>query len=294
MSDRSLPDFLVIGAMKAGTTTLYHDLASQAAIRMSEVKEPSVLLRFPDGDAARGNYARQFAGRRSGQLLGEASTEYTKLPRHPGVADRARELLGPDLKLVYLVRNPVERAISHHHHAFSRGRQAGDIDSVARSDSTLVDFGRYAMQLEPWIERFGIDRLLVLKFEDYVKDRAAALQKVGAHLGVPVDPSRIPEDKAFNQSEGNRIGTRARIGPFLRTDVYQLGLRRLIPDRLRLWLRDRMVPEAPPRPAAPRPDTIDLLIERLAPDAARLASLLGWPAPIWDLDATRRKYASAA
>lgn len=293
MSERALPDFLVIGAMKAGTTTLYHDLASQAAIRMSEVKEPSVLLRFPDPDQAIGNYARQFAGHRSGQLLGEASTEYSKLPRHSGVAERARDLLGADLKLVYLVRNPVERAVSHHHHAFSRGRQGADIDATARSDSTLVDFGRYAMQLDPWIESFGMDRILVLRFEDYVRDRAAALRKVGAHLGVPVDPSLIPEDKAFNQSEGNRIGTKSRIGPLLRSDIYQLGVRRLIPDRLRLWLRDKMVPEAPPRPSPPRPETIDLLIERLAPDADRLASLLGWPAPVWDFDATRKKYASA-
>jgi hypothetical protein len=294
MSERSLPDFLVIGAMKAGTTTLYHDLASQTAIRMSEVKEPSVLLRFPDPEHAIGNYARQFAGRRSGQILGEASTEYSKLPRHQGVARRARDLLGSDLRLIYLVRNPVERAVSHHHHAFSRGRQGADIDETARSDSTLVDFGRYAMQLEPWIESFGLDRILVLRFEDYVRDRAAALRKVGQHLGVSVDPSRIPEDKAFNQSEGNRIGTKARIGPLLRSDLYQLGVRRLIPDRLRLWLRDKMVPEAPPRPTPPRPDTVDLLIERLAPDADRLASLLGWPAPVWDFAATRTKYASRA
>lgn len=293
MSDRRLPHFLIIGAMKAGTTTLYHDLASQSAVRMSEVKEPSVLLRFPEPEQARSNYARQFAGHKAGQLLGEASTEYSKRPRHEGVADRARELCGADLRLIYLVRNPVERAISHHHHAFSRGRQAGDIDQVVRADSSLVDFGRYAMQLEPWIERFGQDRILVLKFEDYVRDRAAALRKVGVHLGIPVDPSLIPEDKAFNQSEGNRIGTKARIGRFLRTDAYQLGVRRLIPDRLRLKLRDLLVPEAPPRPAPPRPDTVDLLIERLAPDSEKLASLLGWPAPIWDFDATRAKYASA-
>ncbi len=60
MSERGLPDFLVIGAMKCGTTTLYFDLESQPAICMSTIKEPSVLIRLPDAEKAAAYYRRLF------------------------------------------------------------------------------------------------------------------------------------------------------------------------------------------------------------------------------------------
>lgn len=286
----ALPDFLIIGAMKSGTTTLYHDLEGQPAIGMSTIKEPSVLIRVPDRAKAAAYYRRLFEVKAGQQRFGEASTLYSQLPRHSGVAERARELLGPDLRFIYVVRNPVERAISHHYHEYSRGACGPDVDAVVRSDQTLIDFGRYAMQLEPWWRAFGPERGLVVRFETYVAERAATVQEVGKLLSVPIDASRIQADKAFNQSEGKLVPGRFRL--LLNSDLYRLWLRRAIPGRLRSRLRELLAPSAPERPPRPRRDTIEYLIERLAPDAERLASSLGWEAPIWDFEATRRKYAA--
>ncbi|HEY8141207.1 MAG TPA: sulfotransferase domain-containing protein [Kofleriaceae bacterium] len=294
MSERGLPDFLVIGAMKCGTTTLYFDLDSQPAICMSTIKEPSVLVRLPDAEKAAAYYRRMFLvpPARSGEAprrFGEASTLYSELPRHPGIPARARELLGRDLRFLYLVRNPVERAISHHYHELSFGNCGPDVDAVLRSDTTAVDFGRYAMQLEAWVDVFGQEAGLVIRFEDYVRARAATMEQVGTFLSVPIDASRIQADRAFNQSSEGRVPGRLR--PLVRSDLYRLWLRRAIPERFRQRLRELITPAAPERPRRPRIDTIDYLIERLAPDAERLAGMLGWKAPIWDFEATRRKYA---
>lgn len=299
MSERGLPDFLIIGAMKSGTTTLYHDLASQPAICMSTIKEPSVLIRLPDARKAAAYYRRLFLPTRgrsaeasTPRRFGEASTLYSQLPRHPGIPARARELLGPDLRFIYLVRNPVERAISHHHHEYAFGNCGPDVDAVIRSDTTAVDFGRYAMQLEAWVDEFGSTAGLVIRFEDYVRARETTMGQLGTFLSVPIDVSRIQADRAFNQSSEGRVPGRLR--PLVRSDLYRLWLRRAIPERFRQRLREMITPPAPERPRRPRIDTIDYLIERLAPDAERLAGMVGWKAPIWDFEATRRKYAEPA
>jgi sulfotransferase family protein len=290
-----LPDFLIIGAMKCGTTTLYFDLQAQPAICMSTIKEPSVLIRVPDPAEAAAYYRKLFEAMLEHRRFGEASTFYSQLPRHTGVAQRARHLLGPDLRVIYVVRNPVERAISHHYHEFSRGACGPDVDAVVRADSTLIDFGRYAMQLEAWRRVFGDDAALVLRFEDCVRDRGTSVQRVGDFLSVPVDVTRIQVEKAFNQSEGKLVPlVPGPFRPILDSDLYRLWIRRAIPTRLRHRLRDLLAPSTPRRPPHPRPDTIDYLVERLAPDADRLAAMLGWRSPIWDFEATRRKYAEPA
>jgi hypothetical protein len=291
MKTRGLPDFLVIGAMKCGTTTLYADLAAQPTICMSTIKEPSVLIRQSDPAKAAAAYRRLFEVRPGHQRFGEASTLYSQLPRHPGVPERARELCGPDLRLIYLVRNPVERALSHHYHEYTLGNCGPDVDAVLRSDATAVDFGRYALQLEAWHRVFGEGSVLVLRFEDYVRARAATIEKVGAFLDVAVEPGRIEADKAFNQGEEGRRMPRA-LRPLFTSDLWRLWIRRAIPGGLRARVRDLVAPPSklPPRPPPPRADTLDYLIDKLRPDAERLAAMVGWPTPIWDFEATRRKY----
>lgn len=289
---RRLPDFLVIGAQKAGTTTLYEDLRAQPAIGMSTIKEPSVLIKLPDPADAASYYERLFPSSRAHVRRGEASTLYTQLPLYPGLPERAKSLLGPDLRLLYLVRNPVERAISHHYHAYSRDRCDRDVNLAVRNDPAFVDNGRYAMQLEPWRRAFGPDAVMVIVFEDYVRDRAATLRAVGDFLSVSVDPALIDASKSFNKSEGNRVY--GYLLPLVRRDFYQLWLRRAVPERVRRRLRDLVAPKAPERPPPPRPDTVDWLIEQLAPDADALRQLLGRAAPLWDFEATRTRYARPA
>ena len=285
---RHLPDFLIIGAQKSGTTTLYADLECQAAICMSSVKEPSVLVRFAEPEEAARYYGHLFEAQSSHRRFGEASTLYTQIPTYSGIPERARRILGPDLRLLYVLRNPVERALSHHYHAYSRGRAGRDVDHAVRADPMFVDHGRYAMQLQAWLDQFGRDAVLVRRFEDYVVDRAAAVRRVGEFLGVSVDPARIQGEREFNKG-GDQIAGYLR--PIITSDFYKLWLRRAVPDGLRKRLFRLLAPRPPDRPAPPSLETIDYLIERLRPDTEHLRQLIGPEAPTWDLEATRRKFA---
>ena len=288
MNER-LPDFLIIGAQKSGTTTLYADLDAQPTVCMSSIKEPAVLIKIPDADQARAYYGRLFEAAAAHRRFGEATTLYSQLPQHPGVPERARSLLGPDLRLIYIVRNPVERAISHHHHAYQRGRAGRDVDAAVRADPRFVDNGRYGMQLEPWLGAFGRDAMHVIQFEGYVRDRAGGLRAVGEHLSVPVDPALIDAATSFNKSEGNRVYGYLR--PIFSRDLWRLHIRPRIPAGLRHRIANLVAPKVPPPPPPPRLDTIDYLIDKLAADAELLPGLLGPGAPSWDFAATRRKYA---
>jgi len=178
MIDR-VPDFLIIGAMKAGSTTLYADLAAQPSVFMSPVKEPHDLS-SPDvlAEGGRKRYARLFAKARPDQICGEASTSYSMLPVFAGVAERARRLLGRDAKIVYIVRNPIERTISQHFHVYSRHGADEDINEAVRSDDRLLNFSRYDMQLAAWLKEFDDNAVHLVRFEDFIADRRAAISSL--------------------------------------------------------------------------------------------------------------------
>lgn len=284
----TLPSFLVIGAMKAGTTTLYRDLLSSPGVFMPEDKEPEALCSeevFTDAGLRR--YERLFAPASAGQLCGEASTAYTKAPDVTGVADRALRLLGPELKLVYIVRDPVKRTISHHYHLFSEGGCGPDIDAEVARLPQLTDYSRYAMQLRPWIEAFGRERVLIVVFESYVADRAAGVREVTCFLGAggPTDePGEGTAGGAAGGAHNRGDGKPVLRGPWrliAHNPAYRALIRPLMTGERRERLRRLLLPKAPPRPDPPAEGTVSGLVEALRADERELRSLLGREEPIW-------------
>ena len=181
---RPRPDFLVIGAQKAGTTALYAYLRWHPGITGPSWKEVS----FFDRHWWRGEawYRGQFPLRSRGKLVGEASPSYLF---HPLAPERARVMV-PDAKLVALLREPVARAYSQYQHEVSLGREplsfedaiaaeegrtAGEAERLVADpkafsrawwDHTYVARGRYAEQLERWLAVFPREQLLVVRTED--------------------------------------------------------------------------------------------------------------------------------
>lgn len=239
-----LPRFLIVGAMKAGTTTLYRDLVRHPDIWMPPEKEPETLVRQPDAAAARRDYADLFRAAPAGAMLGEASTAYTKRPRHAEVAQRALEVCGPDLRVIYLRRDPVKRIVSHYRHDATLGLTDLSFDAAVRADPDYIAFSRYDWQIAPWLAVFG-DRVLQLSFEDYIADRPGTAAQVCAFLGL--DPARLPPpevEKAFNAS-GSRPTTR---NPLLRALVaapfYQRRVKPLLPQGLKARAMAALLPRA--------------------------------------------------
>ena len=120
----TLPTFLIIGTMKGGTTSLHRYLRQHPDVFMPEQKELNFFLDEYAGrpidppeerNWSRGLtwYERQFAGAEDERAVGEASANYTRYPTYPGVAERIAKIV-PEMKLIYLMRNPIDRVLSHY------------------------------------------------------------------------------------------------------------------------------------------------------------------------------------
>lgn len=297
MSDR-LPDFLIIGAAKAGTTTLFRDLATHPDVFFPLHKEPHNLVE-PSvmTDVGRAAYAKLFREARDNQMIAEASTGYTKLPRYQGVPERAKALLGPDLKVIYLVREPVSRTVSHHRHLYHDQRIAADLNQVLLSDDVLdrelIEIGRYATQIRPWIETLGADQVRVVQFERYIEQRREAVVALQEFVGLTPEPDRVDEASAFNVTQ-NRRYARGPIGKAI-TAVTSAGVWK---HRVRGWVPDAVVAAGkrvlfrPPRPEPPALNaaSVDRLIATFQPEAEALAGIMGVSGPLWDFEKVRLRH----
>ena len=280
-----LPDFLIIGAMKCGTTTLYRDLLTNPTVYFPIDKEPDRLTSDEVlSVAGRQSYLDLFAAASAEQVCCEASTSSSKLPQFPGVPQRARELLGPDLKLVYLVREPISRAISHHHHSLSAGKMPGKFEDALASHPELVDWGKYAMQARAWLEFYPAEQLKIIPFEEYVADRKKTVAEISQFLGIPSEVELIEEEKAFNNSKTDTRLATGRWHKVTNHPFYTDWIRPWLPLGVKDRLRDALLPPLPSKPAAPGPDTIQRILERVRDDAAELQVLLGRKQPVWDFD----------
>ncbi len=201
-----LPTFLVIGALKAGTTSLYQYLRSHPRVFMPELKEPAFFRADGAGTWHRGVswYGTLFAGAGGAVAVGEASPGYTMHPYSPGVPERIRAVV-PQARLVYLVRHPIERMVSQYQMRVVNGRERLPMAEALLSNPAYVDVSNYAMQIEQYLEHFPRERLLVVRSEDLRDDRAATMRRVFGFLGV--DPAwKVPDlERSFNTAEARRV-----------------------------------------------------------------------------------------
>lgn len=278
--------------MKCGSTTLFKDLCAHPRVFMPENKEPHNLC--DDRvltEAGRAEYAALFAPARDDQVCGEASTGYTKLPSRPGVVERARKVLKDDMRLIYIVREPVARIVSHHYHVYSNGRVGPDINALVRTDPRFLDYSRYAMQVEPWIEAYGPERVRVVRFESYIKERRRYAAELHEFLGVEPRPDLIDEGRAHNKGEGKPVPRR--LSGFLRSSTYKKVIRGAIPAGVRQWVISNALPRAPERPPAPSGETVELILRELGADCERLRVIMGLDVPVWDAHASRARWAGS-
>ncbi len=270
----TLPDFLIIGAMKSGTTSLYRDLLTHPRVFFPLDKEPENLCSDDVlTDAGRARYEKMFERAGPDQLCAEASTAYTKRPTFEGVAERARKLM-PEARLIYLIRDPVARLLSHHHHMRVEGSMPESLEQAIEEHPELLDYSRYAMQLDPWANAFGADAIRVVRFEDYIADREASAAALQQFLGLDPRPDLVDAQTVHNKGEGKPVTT----GPWkavISSAPYRRLVRPLLPIGLKDRLRAALLPKAPAKAPPPPPELIQRLRRDLEPDMARLRELWG-------------------
>jgi len=201
--NRVLPNFLVIGAAKAGTTSMYHYLRAHPQVFMPETKELNFFVGNDGWPKGISWYERHFDTAGEALAIGEASPNYTKYPLFSGVPERVAKLV-PEIRLVYLVRHPIERFRSGYLDEVRRGRQRNPIETTLASNPGYLAASKYAMQIEQYLEFFPRERLLVVTTEDLRRKRAATMRVVHEFLGVDdVAPAALTDE--FNRTEGKRI-----------------------------------------------------------------------------------------
>lgn len=283
-----LPEFLVIGGMKCGSTTLYRDLLGHPDIYIPD-KELNVLA---DEGTTTDQYASRFAGAPPSAVCGDVSTTYSMLPDHAGVAERAEMLLGRAAKIIYLVRDPIARAVSHHRHMHAwhgPGKMGPNINDAVRKHASIVNYSRYAMQLQPWRDAFGDEAISVIVFEQYTVNRYGTLDRLSDVLDVSRHSKHVRGEKVYNSSSGKTV-----LSPFWlaiwKTPLYRRLMRPLMSPDLRESMRRVVLPSAPESPASPSLETVDYLIKNVIDDERELRAFLQLDAPIWDFEMIRARF----
>ena len=266
----TLPNFLIIGAMKAGTTTVYEDLRAAPEVYFPPEKEPNDLVDPLIASAGRlERYSKKFAGSKGADVIGEASTAYTKRPLYEGVARRAVDVLGGDLRILYMVREPIARMVSQYHHEVGAGRAKDSINSVLLADPTYVAFSRYAYQLEPWQKVLPSNQILVMSFERYVADKTSELSRIHAFLGLnpPITFDEVHRNASSSKSVVPEKGVWRSV---MRSQAYQYGLKRLLSTSTREAIKRIVLPKAPRAIESLTDDTRRELMSRLSVDDVAL------------------------
>jgi hypothetical protein len=272
-----LPNLVVIGGLKCGTTSLHHYLDLHPAVEMSRPKELNFFVAELNWSLDSDWYASHFGG--GGAIRGESSPHYTNRPRFEGVAERMRSTLA-DARLIYMVRNPIDRMLSHYLHNLGGGYDDRTLaEAFADPQSAYVNRSRYFFQLEPYLEAFGEERIEIVGREELKRDRRATMRRVFEFLGI---------DPGFDSEQFDReweTGTAKGGGRFRLMDraVRLPGLRTLdrnfdrLPESLR-WLVERVVHD-PDAGEAPKPEVPPALRAELADlyrdDVAHLERVAG-------------------
>lgn len=179
-----VPNLFIIGAMKSGTTSLHEYLDEHPEIFMSPVKEPGFFADCVDYYPSDLKwYLSLFKDVKEEKIIGESSTHYTKLPLCTDVAEKIKSF-SPDARFIYIMRNPIERAVSHYWHDVKSGMENRDICTAIKKNGKYIAFSDYAFQLKPYFERFGRKNIYTMTFEDLIHDPDKSIKEVLEWLGV--------------------------------------------------------------------------------------------------------------
>jgi hypothetical protein len=296
---RILPNLFIIGAMKSGTSSLHESLHQHPDIFMARMKEPQYFAPHrtrwgqwwgqgqPWPAPGIGWYLDLFRDAANVKYAGESSVSYTAAPWVSG-CERRIHAFNPDARLIYIMRDPVTRALSHYWHFVNDGRE--DLppfeavhrreDYVARSD--------YARQLKPYIDVFRRERVFTLTLEELEREPAATMRRLFTWLGV--DPRVRVTVQHINIGRTTLRQTRRHLVP-VDTMVKHWRwkqIERRLPSAVPRLI-ERIAYRTVDKRKVPIAEATAFLQQTLAPRVRDLSALLGRDFPEWTITDRRQR-----
>lgn len=238
------PDFLIIGAMKCATSTLHEQLALQSGIFMTELKEPNFFSNDEEYQKGLEWYFSQFQEAKENDICGESSTHYTKLPTYPCTIDRIRTHV-PDAKFIYVMRHPLDRLISQYIHEWSQRVIDININEAINQHPELIAYSQYTMQIQPYFDTFGQDRVLPVFFERLLQYPQTELERICNFIGYPHQPHWQNLDAVNVSTERMRQSEWRDL--IVETPILKEIRRNFIPQSFRDWVKSLWIMKNKPQ-----------------------------------------------
>jgi len=183
-----LPNLIVIGAMKCGTSSLHHYLSFHPEVFMSKPKELDFFVKTMNWNKGIKWYESHFyedSRANNIKIYGEASTNYSKHPTYMGVPSRMHSLL-LDVKLIYLIRHPIDRIISHYIHNYYNENEDRSFSEILSDfdNNNYINCSKYFKQLEQYLKYYPKERILIITAEDLMEFPQNIMKKVFTFLNV--------------------------------------------------------------------------------------------------------------
>jgi len=283
------PNLFIVGAPKAGTSSLYVYLANIPGIFMSQAKEPNYFSRktIPDHSLVKpirdkSKYLGLFKKVKDEKIIGEASPSYLSDPEAPKLI---HDII-PDAKIITSLRDPVERTLSFYLNLVRIGRMKGSFHEELQKSlkhvraynqiSLRLETGLYAEDIQRYLDIFGSTQVKILIFEEFVKDPKKTLNEILSFLKIDYELDDF-EGEAYNKF----AVARGQISQFiLRQRIVRNLAERIMSPLSRRTLKEKFLLKNEPKPKMRKEDK-EILIKFYREDVEKIQNMLGRKLP-WE------------
>ncbi len=280
MSNRDFLHFVGIGAMKAGTTSLHHYLAEHPELSLSSTKEINFFNQDSNWNKGINWYKKFF--KNTALKCGEINPNYAMLPNYPSVPERLYQV-SPNLKIIYILRDPIERFRSHIHHNYVQGCDDRSIEEILTDqDDSLryISYGKYFYQINHFLSYFDRSQIMMPTLEDLSTNMQAVLSDIFDFLEVDASFfSGHYRDRFHVANEHLKPNLTLQVLRKISLAQQYQRLRPLLPSKLHVGLKSKL--GTPVQKPQLTPQQVSYLSEVFADDVRQLEAFLGRKLDEW-------------
>lgn len=268
-------NLFIVGAMKSGSTSLHNYLGDHPQVFMCEPKEPWYFIKEKNWHKGEDWYQSLFSNASDDvTIIGESSADYTMAPKYEGVPERIAKY-NPDSRIIYILREPVMRTISHYWHNVRWHAEQRDMIVAIKEEPFFREVSNYYMQLTNYLKVFPAEHIYVLTFEHMIHNPAIEVSKIFSWLGVRSDyiPSNITQKSNTTPKQVEMVRGTGLLHNF-KNSLFWDRIHSIFPKYLKDF-GNRLATKAVDRKSRSIDDVVKLLLPSQLEQVELLSELLG-------------------